>query len=203
MTVKLGTRTDRPQLQLNDKDVDNPDVVDELLSKELMQLSVNDRNEILEEIHGVRCLAPAETPEMIENALSELERELENGVPEDRKRAYEMSQELSKTYVNETDFRLRFLRCELFDTHKAALRICEFLDLVMQLFGDFALRRPIVLDDFSKEELRDFRKGLYQFLPFRDRVGRKIVTIIPGKEMENIKPETKVRDCKSSCRIAF
>jgi len=132
--------------QLNDEEPEkaDPRIVDELLSKELMQLSVNDRNDIQEEIHGVACLAPEETPSLVENSLANLCIELDQLVlPGTQKRAYLQSQQLDKTYVNEIDFRLRFLRCELFDIRKTALRICEFLELVLDLFGDYALQRPI------------------------------------------------------------
>ena len=52
--------------------------VDNLLSKELLQLSLKDRTAIQEEIHGVKCLAPEETPELLEASLIELAMALKN-----------------------------------------------------------------------------------------------------------------------------
>jgi len=49
------------------------------------------------------------------------------------------------------------------------------------------------LTDFTKEELKDYRKGRYQFLPYRDRSGRRIITIFPGEELENISGATKAK----------
>ena len=47
--------------------------VDNMLSKELNQLSVKDRNALVEEIHGVRSLAPEETPELIATRLMQFQ----------------------------------------------------------------------------------------------------------------------------------
>ena len=167
--------------------------VENLLSKELLQLSLKDRNYIQEEIHGVRCLAPEETPGLLEESLRQLAIELDSDtIPVNKKHAYLESQKLPKTYVNEDGFRLRFLRCELFDVIKAADRIMMYLDLVLDLFGDFALQRAIRLSDFDREELRYFRMGHYQLMPFRDRSGRRILTIFPNKVYEQLPREAKV-----------
>jgi hypothetical protein len=63
----------------NDNDNENDDrEVDALLSKELLKLSFYDRSMIEEEIHGVRCMSPAETPELLSTALKEFQYELNN-----------------------------------------------------------------------------------------------------------------------------
>eukprot|EP00536_Pseudo-nitzschia_multiseries_P009654 jgi/Psemu1/325728/estExt_fgenesh1_pg.C_2750007 len=168
---------------------------DSAVSKAMMELSLKDRNRFQEEIHGVYCLAPEESPEFLRESLEKLDLELNNpAIPSDEKRAFLESQELYAksnipSYVNSDDFRLRFLRCETFDVPIAALRIFKFLDLVSKLFGTFALQRPIRITDFSREELRIFRKGRYQLLPFRDRAGkhgRRILSVFPDEEWETI-----------------
>ena len=173
-----------------------PKAVDELLAKELLQLSVEDRNGIQEEIHGVRCLAKEETPEFIYNALRQLDFELNNdeSIPPSQKSAYIRSQELQMvqqhaTYVNGTEFRLRILRCELFDVKKAARRMVNFLNYALEYFGEYALVRPIRISDFTKSELKVFKtKGWFQFLPFRDRSGRRIFIFFPGMLSRNDSP---------------
>ena len=136
-----------------DQEKDDPIQVDGVLSQELMRLSVKDRTDFQEEIHGVRCLAPEETPHLIKESLELLQWELEHNIPVHEKQAYLRSQHPplnltthktkknsrthydpaamnpNHTYVNTDDFKLRFLRYELFDAHKAALRICRFLEL--------------------------------------------------------------------------
>ena len=143
-----------------DKEKDNPRVVDDLLSRELLQLSMKDRNDIHEEIHGVHCLAKEETPEMLKESLRLLAIEVNENIPSNQKRAYLQSQSLQKpTYINDDEFRLRFLRCELFEINKAAKRMVNFIDLILEHFGFYALERPIRMSDFTKIELQAFRKG--------------------------------------------
>ncbi len=165
--------------------------IDDLLSKELLKLSMQDRNAIVEEIHGVQTIAPRETPLMIQSALREFAVHVDQ-MPIDQKAAFLRSQELyPHSYINEKDFRLRFLRCDLFDTKKAAIRFVEFLDLVSDLFGDYVLRRPIQITDFTWEEMQAMRHGYLQLLPYRDRSGRRIFAFVGGMAM-SIPLTTKV-----------
>ena len=152
-----------------------PNAVDALLSKDLHQLSLTDRNAIGEEVHGVSLLTPEETPQFLEKSLVRLSEELDR-IPNEKlsKASYLRSQLLPWTYVNSRDFRLRFLRSDLFDAKKAAHRIVMFLDIASELFGPDVLQRPIQMKDFPKGEEQLFRIGNVQVLPFRDRSGRPI-----------------------------
>jgi len=152
-----------------------PSTVDNLLSRELLNLSLHERNAIDEEIHGVSILAPVETPQLLAKALSRLTTEIEkvpNGSP--IKAAYIQSQNFSNTHVNTNDFRLIFLRCELFDARKTALRMLNFLNFTSDLFGQALLQRPIRMTDLTKREEKLLRTGNTQVLPYRDRAGRPI-----------------------------
>ena len=156
--------------------------VDDLLSKEMYNLTFADRTAISEEIHGVRCLAPEETPDLLRRSLLELQQQLDL-MPfkpsYDKAQQFARDPEYSKTsYVNTVDFRLKFLRCELFQTHKAAIRLVNYLDLMLELYGIFALQRKIKLADFSKHEMQILRAGYFQIFPFRDRSGRRIMSIV-------------------------
>jgi hypothetical protein len=151
--------------------------VDDILSNQLLQLSLQDRNAINEEIHGVQTFAPEETSEMLTEALENMDTEIEKISNKD---AFVRSQEFPNTYVNSADFRLRFLRSDLFDVKKAAKKMVTFLDLMSELFGDFALKRQIQMSDFSKEEMQVFRTGHLQLLPYRDRSGRRIFCTVGG-----------------------
>ena len=172
-----------------------PPDAESLLQEEMMKLSLKDRNDFQEEIHGVQCLAREESPEVLREYLYRLDVELNNDkVPSEQRKHYLKSQELfahknKPTYVNTDEFRLRFLRCVLFDVTMAALRINKYLGLVDELFGEFSLQRPIRISDFSKVELREFRKGRYQFMPYRDRAGvrgRRILSVFPDQHWENM-----------------
>jgi len=168
----------------------NPDNVDGLLRDEMMQLGVGNRNNICEEIHGVRCMAPLETPQLLEQSLRELDDELAR-IPLSEKPAFchasnqnqnhsHSHTETKKNYVDTDEFRLRFLRCELFDAKKAARRLVNYLDLIAYCLpfekGLAVLQRPITLSDFSQKEKSILQKGHLQLLPFRDRSGRRVIT---------------------------
>jgi len=181
----------------------DPESVDSLLAQEFLSLSFQDRNDINEEMHGVACLSPEETPELIKISLAELEREI-SLIPANDKEKYELSQTKfdrrgssnsdsntnssnlggTGTYVNDTEFRMRFLRSELFDARKAATKLVDYLDVVCDLFGEYALQRPIQLSDFTEDEMQVFRIGNLQLLPFRDRSGRRIVAGVEGLAMQ-------------------
>ena len=161
------------------KDI-NPDYVDTLLSNELKSLTFQDRNAIQEELHGVGSLARQESKEMIELSLQRLNDAI-NDIP--NKPAYDISQTYPDTYVNTTNFRLIFLRAELFNEISAAKRMVKFLEMIREYYGDFALRRPIRMDDLGKEELDLCKKGGFQILPCRDRSGRKVYMFIDNHGM--------------------
>ena len=79
--------------------------------------------------------------------------------------------------IDDDDFRLRFLRVELFDVQKAVNRFLAYLNLAHKFWGEIALERPIYLKDLlADEDVRKILKqGFHQILPFRDRSGRKII----------------------------
>ncbi|KAL3929378.1 MAG: hypothetical protein SGARI_004765, partial [Bacillariaceae sp.] len=68
--------------------------VDEWLSRDLNQMSFQDRNKVYEEIHGVANLCPEETPELLHRSLKELERALE-AIPAHKKTAFQEAQRLA------------------------------------------------------------------------------------------------------------
>ena len=164
--------------------VDPAAAFEEILSKDLLKLSFKDRNNIQEEIHGVRCLAPEETPRLLEDSLRKLAIEIDEVIPDSQKQAYlrGLERPVSAAYINGRDFRLRFLRTELFDHKKAARRLVKVCEYLLRLFGTYALERPIQISDFTNAELKVIRKGRVQILPFRDRSGRRIAIIFPGAE---------------------
>jgi hypothetical protein len=151
----------------------DPQLVDDLLTHEMDKLSFKDRNDIYEEIHGVASLARDETPELVEQSLVKMSLEIDR--IKHKYLAYVEATESYNPYVHGTEIRLRFLRCDLFDVPKAAVRMLKYLDLTQELFGHLALRRPIQLRDLGKLEMEMLRVGDAQPMPFRDRSGRRLV----------------------------
>ena len=170
-------------------------LTDDLLAKELNQLSVQDRNAISEEIHGVLCLTPVETPEFLERSLSALEislAQMTTNLPSSAS-VYNLFH-TRNSYVNDRNFRLRFLRSELFNVEKAALRIMKYLDVALAVCGEAVLKRHIRLDDFTKDEMKVVRSGCIQLLPYRDRAGRPILAFV-GDVSFSAKTVLKVSSC--------
>ena len=131
-----------------------------MFSKALLSLSLKERNQIEEEIHGVSCMAITETPELIEKALREFQYELEFVIADAQKIAYNKAKDKnicsnsntsnSNSYLLCNENKLRFLRCEFFNPVQAVSRYVKYLDLLLYIYGDYnALRRPIqLLQDF-------------------------------------------------------
>jgi len=163
--------------------------VDKSLAAVLLDLNFNDRLAVQEEIHGVRCGAVEETPELIERSLTEFderlnarkEQEPNNMLFRNVTRVYSLgsSTETPKEpncYLNDPDVRLRFLRCECFAVEEAVQRMVSFLEFTADLFGDYVAERPIQLSDFNtREEELALQNSRNQYLPFRDRSGRRIL----------------------------
>ena len=149
---------------------------DEMLSRELKTMSFQERLQIQEEIHGVANLCPPENPEMIQDALKSMQQQLD-GIQD--KPIYDKLSESS--YVHTKEFRLRFLRCELFDSKKAAERLVRFTQYYHDEFDMEVLERPLTLSDLEtktgkkgKEVMKTLKTGYSQILPFRDRSGRMV-----------------------------
>ena len=154
-------------------------------STALLNLSFNDRNQIEEEIHGVSCMSITERPVLIEVSLHQFDMEL-NLMPLENKSAYikVLAQQDSSSYLLTKDMKLRFLRSELFDPSRSALRYSKYLNLLYEIFGECVLKRPIRLqEDFNSDELSFFKSGAYQLLPFRDRCGRRIFAGVSNKKI--------------------
>ena len=177
---------------------------DIIFAQALTDLSLNDRTAIEDEIHGVSFMALEETPHLLEHSLIDFESELHKISP---KPAYDKAQQLllvssresSRCYINERKFRLRFLRCELFNVQKAAERFIRYLDFVAEFYGEYALQRPIYMSDFSREEMSVLKEGLYQLLPYRDQSGRRIFATVVCKEIDKVPRRTFVSKMKIKC----
>ena len=167
------------------------DHVGYLINEQMLQYDINQRNAIYEEVHAVGSLSPEESPAMIENALKNLDRELD-AIPAKQRMAYDRSKKTPHSYVHTPNFRLRFLRAELFDAQRAANRMTLFLLTSLEIYGPQTLVRPIQVSDFSREELKGLNAGRIQLLPYRDRGGRRVIVGIPNNEIHSQNAMTRV-----------
>ena len=113
--------------------------------------------------------------------------------------AYRIARRQNKAYVEDPNFRLRFLRCEQYDAEKAANHFLRFFNLKLRLFGKSKLTQDILLQDLGEDGMYTLETGFMQFCPLRDRAGRKVLTIfIPRKKYRTL--QTLVR--RFSCVLS-
>ena len=173
--------------------------IEAALAESLSNLSYDDRHSIEEEIHGVNCRAANETPELIQLSLAvfdeqvNLKKESNPSITVLRNvvRIWPLNgSSRSSCYLNDPAIRLRFLRCDRFDVTKAVRRLIDFLELMTDLFGDFVAERSVELNDFNDSEQELLRQSRNQYLPFRDSMGRRVLT---GVGNCNFHMEVKLR----------
>jgi hypothetical protein len=157
----------------------NLDYIDAVIAKQMSHLSVQDREEAYMDVHGVSDLVK-ETPEMVEGGLVQLESEIL--LLKDRA-AYDLAESMDPRHTRNRDFRLAFLRTELFDSQKAALRITRHFQMKLYLFGRDRLAMDITQDDLDKDDMEALYRGNSRFLSDTDRAGRIVNLVVarPGE----------------------
>lgn len=156
------------------RNLNNMEDSDAYMARELNSLSVNERDRVYEDIHGV-TEAKKEDPQMIEQQLAALEFELKRLKS---KPAYERALFLSPRYVTDKAFRLMFLRADEFDERKAAARIVKYFDNKRMLFGEEKLVKKLTLDDLTPDDLEEVMSGFFQQLAEKDSRGRPIIHVM-------------------------
>jgi hypothetical protein len=153
----------------------HPESVDALIAREMNQLSMEERNTIYSDIHGVADIVK-EAPGFINFQLLQLETELSKIKT---KTAYDLAKSLSADYVNDPKFRLMFLRASSFDVNAAAAQMARFFDEKLELFGAEKLTKDIEWSDLDDDDIEVVETGWFQVLPEKDRSGRIIACSFP------------------------
>lgn len=141
-----------------------------LIASELSKMTLEDREKVLEEVHGV-VENNQEDPDEIQILFEKVQEELKRIR---YKQAYEKAAFLSNTYVTDPEFVLHFLRADNYKPRKAAVRLVEHFKHKLELFGEDALVREIMYDDLTEDEKAILRTGFVQVLPDTDRAGRYV-----------------------------
>ena len=174
-----------------------------MIASELNSLTRAERTFLLEDVHGVGDLSPEErNPRLIQEKLMEMHLALLS-IPV--KPAFDEAQRLCGGkpggLVNNPSFRIRFLRAERYNAQKAAVRMLSNLQALHGTFGQEALVRPVQLSDMMLDRENKghdtffFSGNFFQVMPFRDRLGRRII-IRSGRKMvqgETVDVKTRVR----------
>jgi hypothetical protein len=158
-----------------------------LLAQEMSRLSVQERTQALEELHGVADLT-IEDPASVDRHLKEFDLE----VSRRKNQAYILAECRSKEYVSSREFRLMFLRADCFDIRAAAQRLMNFFERKLTLFGEERLTRDIALEDLSQDDLKFLESGFLQELVDTDRSGRTVYCIFQSQRKHIIRPENLV-----------
>jgi hypothetical protein len=144
---------------------------DAVAAREMNQLSLEERERVYEEIHGVSD-AIDEEPHFVAQCLEQMEDEIRKIR---KKTAYERALFLSPIYVQSRDFRLMFLRAERFDPQRSAKRFVKFFEYKLELFGMDKLVKTITLGDLDEDDMECLMTGSHYSLKDKDRAGRTIV----------------------------
>ena len=166
-----------------------PEDMDALIAAELNKLSIIERENVLQDIHGVSDIVNEE-PEFVAGCLAELNTEV---TMIKNKAAFLLAEAQNSEYVSNLDFRLMFLRAASFIPKDAAIRLVAFCEAKLELFGTEKLTKTILLSDMDKDDIGCLETGYSQLLPGRDRAGRALLTVLPMIHNEHTVLRSKVR----------
>jgi hypothetical protein len=171
---------------------DNTIVSDSELARRLQELSVKERNQLYEEIHGVASI-PDEEPVIVETRLAQLDDEITRIRD---KPAYLKALFLAPRRVKSRAFRMMFLRAAEFDPREAAARMVQHYENKLELFGESLLGKDITLEDLSEDDVVALQTGSTMFLPAPDMAGRG-VNVLTRKSMNAKTLDNQVRTNKT------
>lgn len=182
--IKSDKADDEPKLGFFEESIpieaQDPGLVDSIIAAELAKLSVEEREQAYLDVHGV-IQHIDESPEMINKGLAEMENAMKQ-LP--NREAYELATSMDAQYVSDAEFRLRFLRTELFDATKAAARFLRHFQIKLDLFGEDKLVMDITQDDLDQDVMDALYSGYGRFLPHHDRAGRLVNVVIPQPDKQ-------------------
>jgi hypothetical protein len=167
----------------------DPEATDALLARELNQMSIQEREKVYDDIHGVSDIVD-ETDDLVNHTLSEFDEEIALIA---KKSAYEMAEKQDASYVRNRKMRCKFLRAEGFNSRLAAKRMVSFFEAKLELFGPSRLTQDIRLEDLDEQDMNCLESGMCQIIHRRDRAGRALLGISPGRKPSICTSKNQVR----------
>ena len=164
----------------------NAAFTDALLSSRLNQVSLEDRNLALYDLHGVKednneeFIRESSSPEFLKQKHHEMASILLNLVaelPPSETLAFRRAVSLNSEYVEE--IKIMFLRAELYEPRKASERLLRHFTFKFELFDEdeSMLVKDVSVNDLTSEERDILQQGLVTLLPHRDRAGRAVFMV--------------------------
>ncbi|CAJ1958294.1 unnamed protein product [Cylindrotheca closterium] len=173
----LGTSSSpipAPSQDNNDTLSDIMKPTEDFLASEMSKLSVQERSKAMDELH---CVGEElkETPEMIQQSLKEFDKLLQKK----KAKIYDLAASQNRSYVEDPNFRLKFLRANIHDVGESVNQMLGLLSRKEIYFGRDAIARDITLDDLTAEETEILFSGLYYHIQDgTDRNGRMVVYLL-------------------------
>jgi hypothetical protein len=150
---------------------------------ELNSLSLNERETMINDLHGMSKDIDESPSELVARSLTEMDavlKEHQRTFKNAGCEGYNLADAQSNgAYVENKAFRLMFLRAESFDSQLAAKRMLRFFEQKLELFGPGKLCKDITLRNLSVADMQCLIHGHLQILPTRDRAGRAAIVHIP------------------------
>ena len=173
---EVDQRSNRAEAQTDGYDpaasIPTPQEIESMLAKEMSEMNLDEREKINEEIHCLPDEFDESDPQVVQEHLESLERELKRNKD---KPSYRLAVLMNESYVTNPEFRLQFLRADRFNASAAAKRMARFFEKKLEIFGQDRLVRDITQEDLSEEDLDVLRCGRYTVLPKPDRAGRPVL----------------------------
>ncbi|KAG7355082.1 hypothetical protein IV203_004438 [Nitzschia inconspicua] len=181
-TVKPINVTDLASVSLSLPDLPPDDrrndaEMDPFFIEELNKLSMKERDEVLQDVHGVSDVMN-ENPVTIQAKVVQMQQALDQ-LPLKQKAAYLQALQQNEHYVHNPKFLLMFLRADAFNVEASALRFVSFFEHKLQLFGRDKLARDILFCDLTEGDIACLESGYAQMLSGRDRAGRAVLCLLP------------------------
>lgn len=149
---------------------------DKDLAGEMNALTFQERQEIVEEIHGVVEVIP-ETPEFIDSKIKDMVESLEY-IPSHEKDAWQRAVFLRPSLAHDRRWFLTCLRARRFKPREAARLLANYYENKRKLFGDELLPHRVTWKDLTPQEKHILAGDrAYQVFSHREKTGRPIVLI--------------------------
>eukprot|EP00980_Cylindrotheca_fusiformis_P012514 scaffold3074_cov108-Cylindrotheca_fusiformis.AAC.1 len=146
-----------------------------LLAGEMSKLSIEEMSKAQDDVH---CIGQTiiETPELIHRALVEFGEEARA----QSNTVYKVALQQNRKYVEGEAFRLKFLRCNLFEIKSSVSQMMKFLQYKAKYFGIDKLGSDIMLSDLTNEDRDLLQSGFFHVQQCKDRSGRNVVWFFNG-----------------------
>lgn len=148
--------------------------MDALLTKELTELSLQEREQVYGDLHCIPEDLPKESLDKLWAQISQVKRVL-NEMDPSIKEAYIEAQRQDPKMLTNLKFILKFLRAAQYDPDQCAHRLAVYFETKKQIFGSEKLMKRLTLEDLDESGREVLEKGVCQLLPLQDRAGRGII----------------------------